>query len=323
MSKNYYEILEVPETATGEEIKKSFRKLSLKYHPDKNQGKPECVEIFQKVSEAYEVLGDSSKRQEYDNSRKNPFHRMNSMDGMGSHQFNNIDELFSNLFFGGQNNGFFGGLSSGMGGMPGMGGVPGMGGPNIRIFRNGVPVNMGMGMEKPAPIIKNVTINMSQVLNGAKVPVEIERWIIQEGNKTHENVVLYVDIFKGIDNNEVIIIPNEGNSINHNCKGDIKIFVKIDNNSSFIRNGLDLTLEHTISLKDSLCGFTYELKHLNDRVYTIHNKPGNIVTPEFKKIIPTMGLTRDKHVGNLILHFHVSFPTSLTEDQIEKLGKIL
>lgn len=307
MSKNYYEILEVSEAASADEIKKSFRKLSLKHHPDKNQGKSDSVEMFQKVSEAYEVLSDSSKRQEYDVMRKNPFHRMTSMDGSGMHPFENIDELFGNLFFGGQqNNPFF--FPQGMG-------------PNIRIFRNGVPVNMGM--EKPAPIIKNVSINMKQVLNGAKIPVDIERWIVQDGNKVHENIVLYVDIFKGIDQNEVIIIPNEGNVVNQHCKGDIKIFVKIDNETSFVRNGLDLILEHTISLKDALCGFSYDLKHLNDRVYTIHNKPGNIVTPEFKKFIPNMGLIRDNHVGNLILHFHVAFPNSLTEEQIQKLGQML
>jgi DnaJ family protein B protein 4 len=311
MSKNFYEILEVPETANSDEIKKSFRKLSLKYHPDKNHGKSDAVETFQKISEAYETLGDATKRQEYDMMRKNPFQRMNSMEGM--HPFENMDELFGNLFFGGQHgNPFFGGFPPGM---------PGMGGPNIRIFRNGVPMNMGM--EKPPPIIKNVTINMQQVLNGTKVPVEIERWIIENGNKTHENVVLYVDIFKGIDQNEVIILQNEGNVVNQHCKGDVKIFVKIDNDSNFTRNGLDLIIEHTISLKDALCGFTYDLKHLNDRVYTIHNKAGNIVTPEFRKVIPNMGLTRDQHVGNLILHFHVAFPNTLSEEQILRLSQIL
>jgi len=52
MSKNFYEILEVPETANPDEIKKSFRKLSLKYHPDKNPGNPDVIHIFQKISEA-------------------------------------------------------------------------------------------------------------------------------------------------------------------------------------------------------------------------------------------------------------------------------
>jgi len=331
MSKNHYSTLEIPETANAEEIKKAFRRLSLKYHPDKNQGRPEAVEMFQKISEAYEVLGDQSKRQEYDMMRKNPFARMASMDGFSStadmHMagFENIDDLFANLFFGG------------MFGQPGAGQTPpgmgifgqGMGaaGPQIRIFRNGVPMNMGpmgpIGHEKPAPIIKNVTITMSQVLHGAKVPLEVERWVLENGNKVFETITLYVDIFKGIDQNEVILLKDEGNVVNSRCKGDVKVFVKIENNTSFLRNGLDLILEHTISLKEALCGFTYELKHLNERIYTINNKPGNVVVPGFKKVIPNMGLMRDEHVGNLILHFHVEFPTTLSSQQIVQLSEIL
>lgn len=318
MSKNHYTTLEVDETASADEIKKSYRRLSLKYHPDKNQGKQETVEMFQKISEAYEILGDAAKKQDYDMSRKNPFQRMQSMGGNG--EFENMDELLSTLFFGGgQQNPFMGMFPPGMGQM-GMGQM-GMGGPNIRVFRNGVPVNMGF--EKPSPIVKTVLINMSQVLNGAKIPIEIERWILESNNKIFETVTLYVDIFKGIDQNEIIVLENEGNVVNQTCKGDIKIFVKIDNNSSFIRNGIDLIIEHTISLKEALCGFTYELKHLNERIYTINNKPGNIVVPEFKKVIPNMGLTRENHVGNLILHFHVEFPASLTPEQIENLSNIL
>jgi len=315
MSKNHYTTLEVPETASGDEIKKAFRRLSLKYHPDKNLGKPESVEMFQKISEAYEILGDSAKKQEYDMGGRTQF-----MHGPG---FNNMDELFSNIFFGPmqhpmsqhhQGNPFAAMFPPGM--FP-----PGLNSPNIRIFHNGVPINMGM--EKPAPIIKNVTINMSQVLNGAKIPVEVERWTVENGNKVSEMVTLYVDIFKGIDQNEVILLKDEGNTINQNCKGDVKIFVKIENTSSFVRNGLDLILEHTISLKEALCGFTYELKHLNGRIYNINNKAGNVVTPEFKKVIPDMGLTRDQHVGNLILHFHIEFPKSLTSEQMTKLALIL
>ena len=68
---DYYKILEVPENASAEEIKKSYRKLSLKYHPDKNPGKPEVVDTFQKISGAFETLGDAQKKAEYD-ARRSP-----------------------------------------------------------------------------------------------------------------------------------------------------------------------------------------------------------------------------------------------------------
>jgi len=77
MADSYYDILGVDERANKEEIKKAFRSLSLKHHPDKNPGNPKAVDMFQKISEAYETLGDDSKRQEYDMMRQNPFMRMN------------------------------------------------------------------------------------------------------------------------------------------------------------------------------------------------------------------------------------------------------
>jgi len=69
----HYNTLNISETATPEEIKKAYRSLSLKYHPDKNQNDASCVEQFQKISAAFEVLGDIEKRREYDFMRKNPF----------------------------------------------------------------------------------------------------------------------------------------------------------------------------------------------------------------------------------------------------------
>lgn len=100
MSKdNFYEILEVEETASIEEIKKSYRKLSLKYHPDRTNGDVEKVKVFQKINEAYETIGDVEKRQEYDMCRKNPFMRMDSMNMGGDGM--NMNDILSSLFFGG------------------------------------------------------------------------------------------------------------------------------------------------------------------------------------------------------------------------------
>jgi DnaJ-class molecular chaperone len=321
---NFYNVLGVPESSTGEDIKKAYRKMSLKYHPDKNNGDPESVKIFQKISEAYEVLGDAQKRNEYDMMRKNPFMRMGQPGGgmpPGGMPFDQMDDFLSNIIFGGLGGGGspFGGMPFGPGGMPfGPGGMPfPPGGPNIRIFRNGVPVNFGH--EKPQPITNTLTINMETVLNGGKIPIEIERWILENGNKIHEKQTLYVDIVKGIDNNEIIVLKDQGNVVNEQCKGDVKIFIKIENDSEFQRRGLDLILEKRISLKDALCGFSFDLKYINGKLYTINNHAGNVIPPEYQKVIPNMGLTRDNHVGNLIIIFHVEFPEKMTLENIEIL----
>ena len=89
---SFYEILGVQETASPEEIKKAYRQLSLKYHPDKNPNDPSAVEKFQKVNEAYETLGDSDKRKQYDFGNKNPgFHQ-------GAPSPEDINNIFSHLF---------------------------------------------------------------------------------------------------------------------------------------------------------------------------------------------------------------------------------
>ena len=319
-TKDYYTILGVVETAGIDEIKKSYRKLSLKYHPDRNHGDVEKVKIFQKINEAYETLGDQEKKNEYDMSRKNPFMRMHSMGGGmpgGMHESMDINDLFANLFFGG-------GMHPAN--MPGAGNVFQGGfpqGANIRVFRNGVPVNMGQSFEKPAPIIKTIHITMETVLHGGKLPLEIERWSIESGNKVFETVTIYVDIFRGIDHNEIIIIKDQGNIINETCKGDIKVFISINNDSQFIRRGLDLFIQKEISLKDALCGFSFELKYINNKTYTINNHAGNIIPPNYQKIIPEMGLMRDEHKGNLIIQFNLVFPETLSLDKIARLETIL
>jgi DnaJ-class molecular chaperone len=306
---NYYKILEVSETATAEEIKKSYRKLSLKYHPDRNGGNsdPDVSEKYKKINGAYEILGDVDKKIEYDSQQNNPFMKMSGGRGDG---FSNLDEIFSNIFFGG-------------GGFPGSGGFPGGGFPsggNIHIFRNGIQINQQP--QKPPPIIQTINVNMEQVLNGSTIPVEIERWIIENGLKVFEKQTIYVTIPKGVDDNEIILMKDHGNILNENCKGDLKLFIKIENTTNFTRNGLDLIIEKQISLKESLCGFSFELKYINGKVYTIHNNSGNIITPNYIKIIPNMGLTREQFTGNLCIHFKVNFPEKLTEEQILKINEI-
>ena len=295
---SFYEILGVQESASQEEIKKSYRQLSLKYHPDKNPNDASAVEKFQKVNEAYETLGDPEKRKEYDFGRKNPGHGFHHH---GAPSADDINNIFSQLFGHGFNP--FGG---------------GPFGPNVQIFHNGVPV-----FQKPTPIVTHITITMAQVLTGTSVPFEIERWIMQDNVKTFEKETYYIDIPKGIDDGEMIIVRDRGNIVNENLKGDIKISIKVEPSPEFKRSGLDLIHERKISLKEALCGFSFELKYINGKSYTINNHGGNIIPHGYRKVIPNMGLSRDNHVGNMVIIFDVEFPTFLKEEQIKVLNEIL
>ena len=100
MNNSFYNVLDIPETASQPDIKKAYRALSMIHHPDKNNNSQESTEKFQKISEAYEVLSDPEKKKEYDMTRNNPFMKM--MSGQhgqhGQHGMHPVDELFSTLF---------------------------------------------------------------------------------------------------------------------------------------------------------------------------------------------------------------------------------
>lgn len=115
-TKDYYQILGVGENAGAAEIKKAYRKLAVKYHPDKNAGNKDAEERFKEISEAYYVLGDDQKRQEYDLAKKSGFHEggfsgaqgfdfsefVNTFrgSGRGGSQFGGFDDVLGDLFGG-------------------------------------------------------------------------------------------------------------------------------------------------------------------------------------------------------------------------------
>lgn len=300
---NYYDILGISKEASYDEIKKSYRKLSLKYHPDKNGGEDTK---FKEINEAYSVLSDPNQREDYDMKLLHGQHGSNNQ----NIPFNPEDIM--NMFFGG-----------GMPGMPGMPGIPQMfQGGNVHIFRNGIPVSMNI-LQKPTPIIKTLEITLDEAYTGCKKPIEIERWIQENNVKRIEKETIYVTIQKGIDENEIIVLRDIGNVSSETNKGDIKINIKIINNSSLIREGLNLIYNKTLSFKESLCGFTFDLPYLENKMFKINNNNGVVIQNGYRKVIPELGMIRDEHKGNLIIQFNVVYPEKLTNDQIEKLMEIL
>jgi len=319
-SPNHYETLSVSQTASEAEIKKAYRTLSLKYHPDRNSSDDAATKI-REINDAYEILGDAQKRQQYDAQLQGgggfPFGMQGGMNDM-----NDMGNIFKMMF--------------GQGGMPGMHGMHGM--PEIRVFHGGHPFGPGghpfgpggmhgqmfHQMQKPPPIVKNIQLSMEQAFQGCTLPIEIERWTHIGDTKINETETIYITFPPGIDENEMLIMPNRGNVINDTNKGDIKITIQLLNTTQFTRQGVDLIYKKTISLKESLCGFSFEITHLNGKVLCLNNKASaTIVKPNYKKVINGLGMIRDGNPGNLIIEFTIEFPESLTSEQITSLAAIL
>jgi DnaJ-class molecular chaperone len=305
---DYYKILNVEKNASQEEIKKNYRKMSLKMHPDKGGD----ADKFKELNEAFQILGDEKKRKEYDLNLEFGNRKMNMGFDMPENMGIPID-ILKMMFAGGNipNNIPFFNFSQSMNSGNG---------PNIRIFRNGV--EQYNPMSKPVPIIKTIEITLEEAYNGVNKPVDIERWIKEEELKRVEKETLYINIPKGSDNNELILLRDKGNIISENNKGDIKIFLKVINNTIFERQGIDLIYKKKISLKEALCGFSFEIKYFNDRTFNIKNE-NNIIKQGCNKIVQGLGLTRGEQSGNLIIMFEIEFPDILSKEQTDKLREIL
>jgi len=303
---NYYDILGVSKTSSFDEIKKAYRKLSLKYHPDKTGGEDSK---FKEINEAYSVLSDQSQREMYD-IKLSGGGGPSIQGGHNGMQFNPNDIM--NMFFGGVN------------GSPGMQIPHFFQGGNFQVFRNGVPVNMN-GLQKPIAIIKSLEITLDEAFLGCKKPIEIERWVQEQSDniKRIEKETIYVTVPRGIDENELIVLRDIGNVLSETNKGDVKIHIKIINNTNLIREGLNLVYNKTLTFKESLCGFVFDLPYLNNKLFKINNNNGVIIQNGYRKVIPGLGMIREEHTGNLIIHFNVVYPEKLTDEQIEKLKEIL
>ncbi len=145
--RDYYETLGVSKSATGPELKKAYRKIALKFHPDKNPDNKEAEEKFKEAAEAYEVLNNSEKRQRYDQFG----HQGVGGAGFGGGQHMNMDDIFSNFgdIFGGSN--FFGG---------GRGQDQGRRGSNLRI---------------------KIKLNLEEIANGIEKKIKVKRLMAADG----------------------------------------------------------------------------------------------------------------------------------------------
>jgi DnaJ family protein B protein 4 len=334
MSNSHYDVLGVSQKASDSEIKKAYRSLSLKYHPDRNPSAEAAAKI-REVNDAYEILSNTSKRRQYDmelSMSKMPFGLggfggpmgnmgrgmgpMGPMGPMGGMNMGGMPFAHMSSVDDSDINGIFQMLFGG--GMP-----PGSAGmPEIHVFHGGRP--SFQQAQKPSPILKQISITMEQAYYGCRMPVEIERWTMIGELKVQEEETIYITIPAGIDENEMIVVEQKGNVANEMVKGDVKITIQIENTTVFKRHGLDLIYKKAISLKEALCGFGFEIHHMNGKILNLNNKNNpTVIKPNYRKVVQGLGMNRDGTAGNLIIEFLVEFPDFLDKHQISAISEIL
>ena len=299
---DYYKSLGISSNASDSEIKKAYRALSFKYHPDKNPD-PSVAEQYKLINEAYETLNDPQKKAQYDN-RNNPL----SMDSIlkdifqnhGMHRRNSQgpQNIFEEIF-----------KMQSMGSM----GMHGMAEPMIFFTDDSINMNH-VNHINIEPLDKKVEISFEQAFKGENIPVLIEREFRKGNNIFKEQEKIYIVIPPGIDDGEIIEIPDKGNG-HFDHRGSLRLHIKIIQHNTFERKGLNLIYNHTITFKESICGFEYLLHYIDGSPLKLKSSKGNIIQNGDEKIVKGKGFQRDGQTGDLIIHFKVT-PQELSEEQI-------
>lgn len=229
MSKSLYDTLELKSNASADDIKKAYKRMARKYHPDLNKDAG-AEEKFKEINAAYEVLSDKQKRAQYDQYGDamfggQSFHDFSRAQGSGS----NLDEILRQMFGGGA--GGFGGMGGGFGG--GFGGMGGMG-PDLDIETK-------------------ITVPFIVSIKGGKHAVSIN------------NESFDIKIPAGLKSGETMRVRGKGKSF-QGQKGDLMIKVNVSPSPEYERDGDDLIKEFNISLKTALFGGKVAVQTLEKEV---------------------------------------------------------
>jgi len=289
---DYFSILNLSNKASLQDIKKAYRILSIKYHPDKNNNAN--PELFNKVNEAYVKL--TTNFASIQNAILNQ-----------SMALQHTNNSLSSGLHSASNNGPNCGLSNGSNNGP-------QSGYNHQLT----------SITNYEDIILTLNISYYDSYNGSSKPITIERKLFTNNVISHESETLYVPISKGIDSNEILLLHNKGNiyiSNGNTSYSNVKIVLILSKHECFERIGLDIIYTKPITLKEALTGFTFTLLHLNKKHYKIVSN--EIIDFNYVKIVNNLGFIRDTYVGNLIIKFTITFPKSISQSNKTMLENLL
>jgi len=296
MAKSLYETLGISEKASAEEIKKAYRKLARKYHPDVNK-EEEAIEKFKEINAAYEVLSDKKKKDEYDLYGDQMFGGQNFHDfarqqGGGANV--DLDEILKNIFGGGGGSPFGGSSSSGGFGGFGGGGFGGSG--------------FGGSKQQDVDLKLSITVPFYVSVKGGKHNISLDTESFD------------IKIPAGIKSGETLRVRGKGNTVGSH-RGDLLIKVEVSESDRYKRKGDDLYLDIDVPLKTALFGGKVKINTLIHESITLKVPQNTKNGQKFRVKGAGVPNRKTSLTGNLYLIANIVLPK--VEDLDEDLKNIL
>ena len=350
MGKDYYKILGLSKGASEDDIKKAYRKMALKYHPDKNKS-ADAEEKFKAVAEAYEVLSDKKKRDIYDQYGEEGL--KGGVPGGGGedgqhftytfsgdpratfHEFFGTNDPFSHFFnmgVDGHGHGVFEDMDvdddpfvTMMGG----------GGPRLGGTRRAFSFNPhdatrpqgGKGRHQDPAVTRDLYVSLEEVAKGVTKKMKITRNVLTaDGRSTRrEEKILTIEVKPGWKEGTKITFEREGDQTPGKIPADIIFMIRDKPHHHFKRDGANLVYSAKVALRDALCGTNVSVPTLDGQRVTL-NLTNEVVRPQTTKRLQSYGLPYPKdpqRKGDIIVHFDIQFPSKLTESAREILSEVL
>nr|XP_027202760.1 dnaJ homolog subfamily B member 1-like [Dermatophagoides pteronyssinus] len=350
MGKDYYKLLGVTRSSSEDEIKRAYKKLALKWHPDKHKDpktKKQAEEMFKDISEAYDVLSDSEKKKIYDIYGEEGLKGgiSGGAEGMSGGRVGNVryttytgvnpEELFSKIFGKGghdifDNMGDF--TYTTFGGGEGMGG-----GSRVSFFDDGPSVGFGgfpgVSSKRSSPTTapvqvkdyeKDLKVTLEDIFTGVTKKLKVGRWRFDGSRKYSHEKILEIKIRPGWKEGTKISFKGEGDQESPDQPpGNLVFILRVADHKYFSREDNNLVYTHPIKLIECFTGVSFNTPTIEGRTININAQP--VITPKSFRIISHKGIPDQKTGvrGDLIIRFEIEFPTSFSEYQRKQMISIL
>lgn len=354
--RDYYEVLGVDKNASADEIKKAYKKMAIKYHPDRNPGDKAAEEKFKEAAEAYDVLHDEQKRQQYDQFG------FNGPTGGGFGGFSgasmNMDDIFS----------MFGDIFGGRGGFGGFGGgsrrPQKQRGSDLRLkvrlslseiskgvnkkfkVRKDVPCSVchGSGAESGSGsetcptchgsgVITHTTQSIFGMMqtqgvcptcNGSGTVIKNKCKSCGGAGIVKGEEVVEINIPAGVAEGMVVNVPGKGNAApNNGIPGDIQVYIEEEDNDTFVRDGNNLIYNLLLDFPTATLGGDVEIPTIQGTRLRVKiepgTQPGKTLRLRGKGLPAVQGYGRGN--GDLVVNISVYVPKTLSKDEHEAISK--